>query len=77
MTPGELRTKRGLLRLTQQDVANLMCVDCRTVVRWESEIDPTEIPVPVAHLIRLMVRYRMTPQDVLDPDPTAARRRAA
>lgn len=67
MTPADYRKTIDQLGLSQRKAGRFLGVDERTSRRWANE---GPIPVAVALLLRLMVRFKLKPADVHEPDPT-------
>jgi DNA-binding transcriptional regulator YiaG len=72
MTAEEFRAAIDEIGLSQVQAARMLNANERTARRWASgEID---IPTPVAIVLRLMLRYRISPRTVRrlwDPDSGA------
>jgi transcriptional regulator with XRE-family HTH domain len=62
MTPMQYRAAIEKLGLSQRAAAAFLGVDERTSRRWA--LDEAQIPESVAMLLRLMVRLKLTPDDV-------------
>lgn len=61
MAPDEFRETLRRLELTQAALAHLLDLNRKTVQRWAGgETEP--IPPAVVLLLRLMIRYRISPQ---------------
>jgi len=73
MTPADYRKTIDQLGLSQRGAGRFLGVDERTSRRWVS--GEAAIPVAVALLLRLMVKFKLKPADVHEPDPTTTKTR--
>jgi hypothetical protein len=65
MSADEFRVALERLGLSQLGAASFLGVHATTVRRWLTENDPHRIPTAVEMLLRVMVRDKMTTDDVL------------
>jgi hypothetical protein len=63
MKAKEYRAALAALRLSQGAAAKFLGVDPRTSRRWA--LGEVPVPRPVALLLRVMVRHKLSPNDVL------------
>ena len=62
MTPHQLQRALDRLGLSQRGTARLLGVDERTMRKWIA--GNARIPEAVAKLLRVMIRHKLTPEDV-------------
>jgi DNA-binding transcriptional regulator YiaG len=62
MNPAQYRAALKRLHLSQRAAGPFLGVDERTSRRWAA--GQTQVPEAVAKLLRVMIRHRLTPDDV-------------
>ena len=64
MTPAEYRAALAEVGLSPSSASKFFQTDERTTRRWASDDGGKEVPHAVAVTLRLMAKYRLSPNDV-------------
>lgn len=65
MTPKEYRAALIAVGLAPNDASRFFQTDERTTRRWAADDNDRDVPRAVAVTLRLMLRYKLSPSDVV------------
>lgn len=65
MTPKDYRAALAALGLAPNDASRFFQTDERTTRRWAADDNDRDVPRAVAVTLTLMLRYKLTPADVV------------